>query len=360
MSWLQSARISWTRFRFNAVRPSFYREFGAALNSGSPSSELIAQYATLNVGALSSMMQLWVEGLRPHPDSLARATKPYVSPGDSIVITAAENKGGRQQGELFATYSKNLEQRREMLFTVFNPLIIPMIAALALVGVMALFRFKIFENSAKRIPLKFWPTQSTSVYDTLDFIFSIYGVSVLLALVACIITVVLAIPVLTGVLRDFLDRRVFPFTIYAQMEMLLAINVIAALIKAGEPDVQALSMVSGNASPWMAWQLEKVRAATRGGRTVLESLHLLPIAPMLSARLYMVSKHSTPDMMPELVMTACNDEAVELVRRMQGTAKLVSGLTVLTLVAVVGMLAMGVLGLNEATQNMTDAMARRG
>lgn len=361
-AYLEALRRWNVRRRFNAVRATFYREFAAALDSGAPVAGLIAKYASLNIGPVSAMMRLWDEGLRSKPDSLARATRGLVDSGDTIVIAAADNAKTNEKsspGDLYRAYAYNLKLRDDMARAIFVPLIIPLLALVVIIGVMALFKFRLYPDMIKSVPLKYWPGYGLMPYEMVNTVFSLEGVAGMGFLLALVGALKIAMPRLTGALRDAMDRRIFPFTVIAQMELLSAINVLAALVQAGEPDVRSLNLISSNGSPWLGYQLEKVRARTRMGRTVLESLDDLPISPMLSARLFMLSKHARKEEMPRLVMDACTHEANMLHERMETTSKIITALAVIIIVVIVGVLALGNIGLTEATETMNNILLRR-
>jgi type II secretory pathway component PulF len=345
------------RSAFNKIRSAFYLDLASALDSGAPLKDLITKYAEINVGPISNMMRLWLEGFRHAPDSLARASREYVDAGDGVVIAAAETS--KEPGSLYRTYAENLRLRASMVRSVKAPLILPIASLVLLMVIMKFFDAVVYAKMAKNVPLKFWPDYGAFSYHFLQAVFGLPGFIFITTVVITLCFFIWSVPYFTHPVRDFLDKKIFPYTVIAQMEMLSVFSVLAALIRSGASDVASLSLIITNASPWLAWQLDKVREETRKGLTVLGSLRSMPVSPMLSARLEVMSKTADMSVVPNLIIDACNHEAKMLVERMETTAKLVTVLVVLTLLAVVGILMAGILGFNDATQAFTDSMRRK-
>lgn len=358
MSSIEGLQIWMTRRSFNKHRSAFYRDLGAALDAGAPLKSLVSEYAAQDVPGISPMMNLWIEGLQRKPDSLARATEGIVGAGDTVIIAAAEgNPSGA--GKLYSMYAENLNQRGAMVRAVMTPLIIPAVTFVFLIAVLFFFKIMIYADMVKGVPLKYWPFYAAYSYNMVQFMTGFGGLTTLGAIVAGGIWVVWSLPNYIGAGRDWLDTHVIPYTMVAQVNLLSSLIAMASMIQAGISDTVALKLVNSRGSTWMSYQMEKIRARTDKGKTVMSSLRELPLPKMLAARIVVLSREEKlVDALPGLVIKGCMDESTTMVERMQVTAKLVTVISVLVLLVFVLLLMLGNIGYAEASQNMNDAMAR--
>lgn len=358
MSIADSMNIWAKRRAFNKVRHGFYRDLGAALNAEAPLNDLVYEYAHQGIPAISPMMMLWLEGLQVYPDSLTRATDGLVEEGDTVIIAAAE-MNPRGAGELYGHYAKNLAQRASMIKALVAPLIIPAFTFVFLIGILFFFRHMIYADMVKGVPLQYWPGYAAFSYKTVMFLTGTGGLVILLTIIGFLAWIVWSIKNLTGPMRTALDRKVFPYTTIAHMELLSSLIAISSMIKAGVADTSALDLVSSRGSKWMAYQMDRIRAYTTRGKTVLTSLRDLPLPKMLAARVFVLARQERlANGLPALVIDSCMEESAAMVGRIQTVSKMVMVMSVLILLAFVCILMLGNIGYAEASQNMNDVLAR--
>lgn len=356
------------RRAFNAHREEFYKDLASSLRSGANLKELITQYANANEKNLSPMMQRWQEGFLRYPDSFAKATRNYVDKDDLIVIAAAE-KTGVHGHDLFLVYANNLRQRTKMLNAVIVPLIIPAITLCVLFGITALFKLKIFAQMLKDIPIQKWPDYALPGIYLSNFLISSSGIIFAAVMISIIIWMSWSFQNFTGKGRDFLDRKIFPYTIIGQMNSLSATTVMAAMVASRFKDVDALELVKGNGSRWLKWRLDKISDRAREGKTVFSSLACLPLSTLFCVRVNVMSLNAatvkedleTPEgllnkTLPELIVDACMNEGEKLVENLDKKAKVMTVATVLLIAVVVGCYMVSILGFSEAAQAMADSM----
>jgi len=360
MSSIADALQLWSARRaFNRQRSGFYRDLGASLAAGAPLNSLIGEYARQNVPDIGPMMVLWGEGMRAHPGSLARATNGLVNEDDTVIISAAEmNPAGA--GTLYQMYAANLAQRRAMLRAVLKPLLMPAISLVVLIGVLFFFKKVIYAEMIKGVPLKYWPDYGLFAYGFLQFATGFGGACILGGVLGLAAWVSWSLSNYTGPGRDWLDRRVPPYTTVARMNLISTITAISSMIQAGISDTVALNAVATNGSAWLSYQMDKIKAHTGRGKTVLTSLRDLPLPRMLSARIVVLAgEERLADALPELVMRSCADESHNMVERMESTASLVNAISVVVLLIVIGIVMLGNLGFSEASQSMNTALENR-
>lgn len=340
---------------FNAQRSAFYRDLGAALAAGAPLNGLIAEYTKQDVPGISPMMSLWGEGMQSHPGSLARATTGIVSESDTIIISAAEMNPATA-GQLYQMYASNLAQRKAMISAVMLPLILPAFTFAALVAVLFFFKLVIYADMLKAVPLKYWPAYGALSYSVIDFSTGLGGAVVATGVVSLFAFVGWSLHNLTGPFRDWADRTILPYILFAQMELISTVTAISSMIDAGVADTVALNKVTSSGSLWMSYQMEKIRFHTSRGKTVLTSLRDLPLPKMLAARIVVLAgEEKLADALPDLVIKSCQDETVSMVERMQILSKLITMTCVLVLMAFVGILMLGNISFSEASQAMSNA-----
>lgn len=356
MSSLSDVIAIWNARRlFNAQRSAFYRDLGASLAAGAPLNSLISEYTKQDVPGISPMMSLWGEGMLAHPGSLARATTGLVSESDTVIISAAEMNPGTA-GKLYQMYAANLAQRKAMVRAVMLPLMLPAFTFAALVGVLFFFKLVIYADMLKSVPLKFWPAYGAFSYAVIDFSTGAGGALVAAGVVGLFAWVAWSLNNWTGPGRDWADRKILPYTLFAQMELISTVTAICSMIDAGIADTVALNKVTSNGSVWMSYQMEKIRAHTGRGKTVLTSLRDLPLPKMLAARIVVLAgEDKLADALPELVIKSCQEETLSMVERMQVLSKLVTMGSVLVLMCFVGVLMLGNISFSEASQTMSNA-----
>lgn len=360
MVYLLENANSWLMKRaFNKRRAAFYRDLGAALNAGAPLRGLINEYALHEMPGISPMMAAWAAGLQRHPDSLARATEGLVLEGDTIVIAAAEaNPDGA--GDLYDLYAQNLAQRTKMVKAIRKPLMIPAATLLFMVGILFFFKTVLYADMVKSVPVKYWPDYGAFSYNLVQFVTGVGGMSILGAIIVLICWIFWSIPKLTGEFRDFLDRRIVPYTLAAQMDLISVLIAIASMIRAGISDTAAIKLVTAQGNSWMSYQIDLVKAETGKGKTVLTSLQVLPLPQMLSARIVVLAREpKLADRMPDLVIQSCLDQSAAMLERMEGLATLITVGAVIVLMTLVGILMLGNVGFAEAQTIMSDAMSRK-
>lgn len=346
------------RRAFNRHRSGFYRDLGASLAAGAPINSLISEYAKQDVPGIGRMMNLWGEAVLAQPGSLSRATSGLVDEGDTVIISAAEmNPAGA--GELYQMYASNLAQRRAMVRSVVLPLTMPAVTAVALIGILFFFKNVIYAQMIKGVPLKHWPDYGRFAYGFVEFLTGFGGACLFASIVALAAVVTWSMGNYIGPGRDWLDRNVPPYTTAAQMNLISTVTAICSMIQAGIADTVALNSVASNGSVWLSYQMDKIRVYTGRGKTVLTSLHDIPLPKMLRARVMVLAgEERLAEALPKLVVDSCTDESAHLVERMQGTSKIITALSVVVLLFFIGILMLGNLGFAEASQNMTDALQR--
>lgn len=355
----EAVQVWSARRAFNKERPAFYRDLGASLEAGAPLNNLVSEYAKHDVPAIGPMMTLWSEAMLAHPESLARATAGLVSESDTVIISAAEmNPAGA--GKLYQMYAANLAQRGAMVRAVTLPLIMPAVTFLVLIIVLFFFKNVIYADMLKGVPLKYWPDYGQMSYAMLAFSTGFGGACVLAGVVVLGAWVVWSLPNYTGPGRDWLDRKLPPYTFFAQMDLISSVTAMCSMIQANIADTVALNKVASNGSAWMTYQMDKIRAHTGKGRPVLTSLRDLPLPKMLAARIVVLAgEERLADALPELVIKSCQDETSSMVERMQVISRYVTMLSVLVLVLFVGVLMLGNVGFSEASRAMSNDTQQR-
>lgn len=366
---VESFKIWNVRRNFNGARYSFYKELAAAMRSGGSLLPLIKEYSVANEKTIAPMMKNWLIGFEKNPDSLGAATKPYVDVGDSAVLSAVD-KSGAEGYDLLSTYAVNLRQRKKMMSAFTSPLFIPAIALVILAIITYVFGTRVFPPMLAKIPLARWPSSSHIGVQFTEFFISYSGVAVLCAVVAGCGWIVWSLNNYTGRGRDFLDRRVFPYTVFGQMDLLSVLAVLAALVKSGRQDVDALEIVMANSSKWVGYQLEKIKQFTKSGETVFGSLDTLPIAPLMAARIRVVAKNTRVttqdrsstdgDSLPSLIISACFDEGDNMTEKMTVKGQFVTVCVTFIIAAFLVMFLSSIYGFSQAAGDSAKVVRSGG
>lgn len=353
---LEALRIWNIKRGFSSLRPAFYRDLGSALEAQTSLRELIGRLARANAGPLSQMMGLWKQALTRNPESLARATRELVVPTDTVVMRAAE--ASNAPGQLYLTYANNLMLRDRMIKTIKTPLITPLFSVVALIAAYGFFKFKVYDKLGKDIKQEYWTSSTKFAYQAVSFVWSVDGLITLGLITAGIVWIGWSMNNFAHPIRRKLDRFGF-YGIFAQMEMLSVLSVMAALIRAGRSDVESVALIQSNSSPWMRSVLQRVKTYTnQKGTPVLSSLVAadIPISPVLAARIESLSSETKPSEMPDLIITACSDEAIALCDRMTAFSEVINAVVKMVLMVAIGIVMAGIFGLQDSAREMGAAM----
>lgn len=130
---------------------------------------------------------------------------------------------------------------------------------LALAGLLLYLGLKVFPGFSKGRPRSRWPADAQLLGWISDHIIYVVGSGTLL-FVALVLLLAWIAPRWTGARREWADRHVFPFTTIASVNGASFLTSLAAYISSGVPINDAITNIRKSASPYMAWQCDRMAA----------------------------------------------------------------------------------------------------
>ena len=94
-----------------------------------------------------------------------------------------------------------------------------------------------------------------------------------------------SLPRYTGKIRDVLDRRIPPYSIYKELSGVIWLTAFISMVRSGVVNVHAIETQIKSANPWLASRLIPVRNALRNGDSLFDAIKVtginFPSADML-------------------------------------------------------------------------------
>ncbi|MGE3342295.1 MAG: type II secretion system F family protein [Vicinamibacterales bacterium] len=265
-------------------RADLYRALGKTTADGLPQLEVIATMARdfartkHPLAPLLRLVQLRLQGA-PRPGAPAHRTvgselTGLVPDQEAMLIQAGIDSSKDAEG--FYNAAELVERQNRMLSTVRASLGKPVFYLAGLVAMLLFFSIKVLPGFERGVPRSRWPSNAQTLGVVADNVYWIAGGLVGAIVLGSIVFLYVA-PRWTGAKREFCDRHVFPFTLYAQLSGASLMQSLACYIGAGFPIIEAIGRIQQAGSPYMASHCARVHAAARNGRRFEEGLVQLSI-----------------------------------------------------------------------------------
>lgn len=146
----------------------------------------------------------------------------------------------------------------------------------ALVVLLIFFSLKLLPKFEEGRPRSIWPSEAQALGWVADNITWVAG-GIILSFVGAVMFVTVIAPKWTGPRRDWVDLRVWPFTMLAALNGANLLTSLAGYIGAGTPFNDAINNIKESANPYMKAQCERLIRMTKEGMRAEMALTKLSI-----------------------------------------------------------------------------------
>lgn len=265
-------------------RISFYRAMAKTADDGLPQVDVLKQLSiehrkTKHVLApvVNELLRRLTGGARPNaPEyrSFGTELEGLVPPAEAMLVQAGETSG--QVAEGFRNAADYLESNGKLLKVIMGELVQPLTYIAALLGLLLYFSFKVLPKFEAGRPRVGWPLHAQYLGTVAD------NVIVIVSGIAAVIVGVLALlawaaPNWVSDRREYLDRKIFPFTLIASIHGSSLLVALSGYIGAGIPFADAIKNIGIGSSKYMQSQCNRVLFALKQGQAPGEALVTLPV-----------------------------------------------------------------------------------
>jgi type II secretory pathway component PulF len=219
--------------------------------SGSPRSRVTARILADARGARGNVLRM--------SQSMAWC----ISPAERLALDAGEQSGAIAEG--LASARENAAKSSAVIKAIVGRLALALVLLVAVIGLLVFVRLKAIPVFTEMLPRARWPVVPATLGHLTDFL--PLGLPLVLAAIAGYLVVfgMLAGRWRPDPLRTVADRWVFPYTVYAQMQLAAALAGIAALVGSRVSIGSAIERMRDIAPAWLRSHLDAVLLQLRTG-----------------------------------------------------------------------------------------------
>lgn len=364
MSMLDFADISFASLDAKVVRISFlyspkaraetYEMLAALVKNGKPLTSAIAQIRDRFIKKKrpgASLLAAWSASMS-HGKTLAEALRGYVPDTESVVIAAGEASG--EMHGAFLNAASVARGSAEMRATVVNEMSMPAILILMLIGLIVGFATQVAPDLVKSIPLQFYTPVQRSLFKFSALVRDWYVVGLLLVL-ALTVCITASIPRYVGHLRGKLDQLP-PWSVYRAYSSASFMISLSALIRSGVPIAEAIRFIRAKSSIWSQGHLGIMLNKLRSGHPPGDAMDTGMLTDRTADLIALYSE--TADF--HNAMSSIGAEAItDGVQSIRKKAVVVRTVCLVTVGGFVLWIAVSLVTLGQAAQNMSKASSQR-
>lgn len=178
------------------------------------------------------------------------------------MIAAGELSGAIEQG--WRNAAQFARRQHQLRSAVWGALAKPLFYAAAFMALLLFLSFYLMPKFEQTRPRSQWPGIAQSLGWAAD-----NAILIVLSVVAFIIVLAVVISVVgrrwTGPARDAADRRWPPFTLMSNLSGASFMLALASFLSSGISFGEALQRMRQTATPYIAWQIQRIEGAMRRG-----------------------------------------------------------------------------------------------
>lgn len=246
--------------RFRSMRADFYEDMAEALNDDGELAPEIAKYMARYSRrradrGLAMMFGLWLRRMDTMP--FADAVKGTIPDMDVMILSTMETSGRLGDGLTFLADAVRTADamRASMRKAVATPILI----AIVLTIVLVIFSIFLIPVMSSLYPHERWPIAGQCLYYLSRIVM---GGGPIIAVVVLVAAKVFrwSLGNWTGPRRDWWDRRL-PYSIYRDYAGGIFLVTFASLLNSGMATTEALRKMSGTATPWLRYHINRMMRA---------------------------------------------------------------------------------------------------
>lgn len=247
-----------------ARRALYYRRLAAFVKDGVPlfdALERLRERHQHNGDPRAKMLGVWIQDLR-RGRRLGEVLAGWSPPEEAVLITAAERGGQLAEGlEIAAGMADSMGR---VVDAVRGAVTYPAVIFLALVGLVVFFSVSLVPQLADSLPPEQWTGDAAAVYVLSQAVTNGWWLFAL-ALAALVVVVMTTLATWTGEVREWVDHRVPPWSLYRAYQSAAFLVALSAMTRAGVPVMDSVMSIRDQSSPWMRGYLARAIRSLRGG-----------------------------------------------------------------------------------------------
>lgn len=337
-----------------ALRRQFYKQASSQLSNGVTITKILEDFRGRltqrgRTQAAASVHQVLTQ-VR-NGNTLMEAMGDSLSDLERSLLAAGERSGS------LANAMKMVMEVMEMTIRMRRKLkasfVTPAVYLVTLYAVLYVIGDYIVPQLAAAVPTSRW-TGWAKVMHIMGNVATGWAMPIIVgALAVAVLWCLFALPRLAGPTRVYLDRHIFPFTVYREVSGFSWLLSFAALIRAGVPDTEALNTQIEVASPWLASCLRPVRTGLKSGQNLAAAMRRTGSSFPSLDLIDEVAAYVGFGDFPEKIQAAARDYAGELEDRIaRSGTRIAAGFTMLTFLCFIALQ----LGANAISELMSNGM----
>ena len=272
--------ISWS------VRKAFYEQASAQLENGLPMTTVLQNFQQRLVRQrkkyAAEVFETALVSVR-NGASIVEALSRHLTDTESGLLEAGEKSGETSQSMQFIVETK--ERERRIIGKVRSSMITPLVYATSGFAVLYFIGSSVVPQFAQIVPPEKWNGSAALMRNMGEFATG-FGMPIfIVALIALMFGLFYSLPRYTGKIRDVLDRRIPPYSIYKELSGVIWLTAFISMVRSGVVNVHAIETQIKSANPWLASRLIPVRNALRNGDSLFDAIKVtginFPSADML-------------------------------------------------------------------------------
>lgn len=218
--------------------------------------------------ASQMLLESWLRSLNGGA-LLSQIVAGDVPAAEAMAIAAGEDSGRLDDGLEMAAYIA--ESTRRVHAAVLGGMLYPCVLLLLFVGMLAVVGGQLVPMLVKLYPVEFWPASAAGLYYVTWFVRE-YGLVLGGALLACGAWSAWSLPRWVSPLRQALDARLLPWSVYREVQGGLLLLTLSAVVNGGSPIDEAIRRMRRSASRWLAHHLDAMSRGLAEGKRPAQAL----------------------------------------------------------------------------------------
>ncbi|MGC9127754.1 MAG: type II secretion system F family protein [Acidithiobacillus sp.] len=202
--------------------------------------------------------------------TLSEALRPHLGYAQFLILSAGESSGKIHEAVALIL---GLEQERQAVQEVFrSSMQAPVIYLLTLLVTLIIVSKQVVPSLEQIVSPAQWHGMAQMVYLSTKILDPLWGIALVVFVLATILAYRWALPNLLGRTRLFAEKYLPGFGLYRDMQGVLWIGSFASMLQSGMVDTHILQLQMQHASPWLRERLRKIQMLMTEGYSFDQAL----------------------------------------------------------------------------------------
>jgi type II secretory pathway component PulF len=258
---LKDVEFFFARREFNASRERFYDDLAEAILDKESLKDFLTGYRDFclqnNNAGWAQIYQRMLERMDENEGKLSHVLATIVPDSDLMTlrsIDAISEAPDRAKGLRFM--GENIRKLRDIKKIVLKALMSPLVVTPIIIAFALIVCFYFVPEYEKIAPPAHWAGIGQLIF-ALSVVLRNYGIVLAGGVIALIVIFVRSFPRWTGAIRKRLDCYL-PYRLYRDYQGANFLVALASLVNSKATLAEALEILEGQASPWMAWHIRQI------------------------------------------------------------------------------------------------------